>query len=57
LHHYALAKCCAKSSDFSLSLLAQGPAVCGVARITGDASFGFLLFLIGFHAGGKGRLE
>jgi hypothetical protein len=30
-----LAKCCAKSSDFSLSLLAQGPAVGGVARIGG----------------------
>jgi hypothetical protein len=35
-----LAKCCAKSSDFSLSLLAQGPAVGVVARIGGEASFG-----------------
>jgi hypothetical protein len=44
-----LAKCCAKSSDFSLSLLAQGSAVGVVARIGGEATFGFLLFLIGFH--------
>jgi hypothetical protein len=38
-----------KSSDSSLSLLDQGPAVGVVARIGGEASFGFLLFLIGFH--------
>jgi hypothetical protein len=44
-----LAKCCTKSSDFSLSLLAQGPAVGVVAHIGGEASFGFLMFLIGFH--------
>jgi hypothetical protein len=44
-----LVKCCAKSSDFSLSLLAQGPAVGVVARIGCEALFGFLLFLIGFH--------
>jgi hypothetical protein len=44
-----LATCCAKSSDFSLSLLAQGPAVGVVARIGGEASFGFLLFLLCFH--------
>jgi hypothetical protein len=44
-----LAKYCAKSPDFSLSLLAQGPAVGVVARIGGEASIGFPLFLIGFH--------
>jgi hypothetical protein len=44
-----LAKCCAKSSDFSLSLHAQGRVVGVVARIGGEALFGFLLFLRGFH--------
>jgi hypothetical protein len=44
-----LAKCCAKNSDFSLSLLAQGSAVVVVARIGDEAFFGFLLLLIGFH--------
>jgi hypothetical protein len=44
-----LAKCCAKRSDFPLSLLAQSPAVGVVARIGGEATFGFLSFLIGFH--------
>jgi hypothetical protein len=43
-----LAKCCAKSSDFSLLLLAQGPVV-DVVRIGCENSFGFLMFLIGFH--------
>jgi hypothetical protein len=44
-----LAKCCAKSSDFSLLLLAQGHVVDGVVRIGGEDSLGFLMFLIGFH--------
>jgi hypothetical protein len=41
-----LTKCYAKSSDLSLLLLAQGPAVGLVSRIGGESSFGFLLFLI-----------
>jgi hypothetical protein len=42
-------KCFAKSSDFSLLLLARGPAIGVVSAVGGESSFGFLLFLIGFQ--------
>jgi hypothetical protein len=44
-----LAKCCTRSSDFSLLFLAQGPVVDVVVRISGEDSLGFLMFLTGFH--------
>jgi hypothetical protein len=42
------AKSCAKSSDFSLLLLAQGPVI-DVVSIGGENSLGSLMFLTGFH--------
>jgi hypothetical protein len=44
-----ISKVLCKEFGFLLSLLAQGPAVGVVARIGGEASFDFLLFLIGFR--------
>jgi hypothetical protein len=44
-----ISKVLCKEFGFFLSLLAQGPAVGVVARIGGEATLGFLLFLIGFY--------